>query len=714
MTPEERPPLLEALARLAYQDAESVDPLTTFLPLAAHRRALTDYVVVVLGNRGSGKTALFKLVNDPRTSTRLRAFFATEAIPEATWIDAFSQSGDYHPEVGTLEQRAKGAEDLTLRAFWMAHLLRRVNDTVPGLVKVPAALEIVLSAPAADLAAWLPVAEANLGAVNAALDATNRALAAAERTVVATYDNLDRLGQFDLSVRRRYISTLLALWLSLTSRYQNLRGKIFLRDDLFDAGELGFADATKLRPKSEALVWDPAALYRVAIRHLANDSEEMRTWLRAMPGLTLEDRGEFGWMPGEMPDEVQYSFGGRLAGKVIGKGVIKSYTSKWIIGRLQDANQKITPRSMLWFLGFAGKAAQDHGPNRWGTLANANDLLTALRQASKERVQEIKEEYDLVARFENLRGMKIPMEKSEVIARLAKAQPGEPAGIPERGDLVFNELCRIGVLRTRDGEHVDVPDIYRYSLEITPDYATAWRDFIAGDDRPTQDLFLRDILSLGESLRSSGMHSDLAKDDIERGDYAAARAKCERALGLFKSASNMLGRADIMIQLGRVSIKQQRYDHAKPELLEAAELYRRTGNPEQETLCYLNLVAATIALNPTAKSPAYALHALQLAQQTNEKSHEATAFFLLAIYAKASVRQDEARTLASIAIQVAARATANEQGSEWSPVMREGALKLGLLAIEIDAHDDIAKAAYNLDRGWSVIHAAFPGISPAE
>ncbi|MEO7596468.1 MAG: hypothetical protein ABI134_34985 [Byssovorax sp.] len=376
---------------------------------------------------------------------------------------------------------------MTLRAFWMAHLLRRVNEAVPGVVKVPAALDIVLSAPAADVAAWLPVAEANLGAVNAALDAANRALAAAGRTVVATYDNLDRLGQFDLTVRRRYISTLLALWLSLSSRYQNLRGKIFLRDDLFDAGELGFADATKLRPKSEALVWDAAALYRVAVRHLANESETMRAWLQTIPGLMLVDRGELGWMPGEMPDDVQYAFGGKLAGKVIGKGVIKGYTSKWIIGRLQDANKRITPRSMLWFLGFAGKSAQQRGPNRRATLVSADDLLVALRQASRERVQEIKEEYDLMARFENLRGMKIPLDKGEVMTRLGKAQRGEPAGIPDRGDLVFNELCRIGVLRPLDGEQVDVPDIYRYSLEISPDYATAWRDFIEGDDRPTQD-----------------------------------------------------------------------------------------------------------------------------------------------------------------------------------------------------------------------------------
>lgn len=713
MTPEERPPLLEALARLAYQDAESVDPLTTFLPLYAHRRALTDYVVVVLGNRGSGKTALFKLVNDPRTATRLRAFFATESIPDATWIDAFSQSGDHHPEVGTLEQRAKGAEDLTLRAFWMAHLLRRVNDTVPGIVKVPAALEIVLSAPAADLAAWLPVAEANLGAVNAALDATNRALAAAGRTVVATYDNLDRLGQFDLSVRRRYISTLLALWLSLSSRYQNLRGKIFLRDDLFDAGELGFADATKLRPKSEALVWDPAALYRVAVRHLANDSEAMRAWLLTIPGLTLEDRGEFGWMPGEMPDEVQYSFGGKLAGKVIGKGVIKGYTSKWIIGRLQDANQKITPRSMLWFLGFAGEAAKKHGSNRWGTLANAKDLLIALRQASRERVQEIREEYGLVARFENLRGMTIPLNKGEVISRLGKAQQDEPAGIPERGDLVFNELCRIGVLRPQNGEQVDVPDIYRYSLQITPDYATAWKDFIGGDDRPTQDIFLRDLLNLSESLRSAGVYSNIAGEDIARGDYAAARSKCDRALDVSKSTNDALSRADIMLQMGALSIEEKRYDLARSELLDAADRYRKLGNIEQEIFCCLRLTITFMNFDPR-EAISYSLRATELAQRIRSKSAEALALMSLAGQAQMSAHEEDALSLMSISIQVAEQIKDDEHAKVFLLLLGEVAMKLSFQMDDIDARREEAKAAYNQDRGWSLIHAAFPGINPAE
>jgi hypothetical protein len=324
MTPEERAPLLAALAQLSRrQDAQSVDPLTTFLPLPTHRRALSPEVVVVLGGRGAGKTALFRLVNDPQSAPKLRVFFEDERIPDASWIDAFSQTGTHHPEVGTLEAYAASASDITLRAFWMTHLLRRVVEEVPAIVKSPSVIEGVLSAPVADLAAWLPAAEANLGAISATLDAAERALQDAGRNVFAAYDNLDLIGQFDPSIRRRYVSTLLSLWLSLSNRYRRLRGKIFLRDDLFDAGELRFADATKLRPSSEAITWDHASFYRVVVRHLAGSSEAMRAWLSGVPGLSLRDRGEFGWMPGEMPERVQQAFAGRLAGKVIGKGVLK-------------------------------------------------------------------------------------------------------------------------------------------------------------------------------------------------------------------------------------------------------------------------------------------------------------------------------------------------------------------------------------------------------
>ncbi|AUX28833.1 MULTISPECIES: hypothetical protein [Sorangium] len=482
MSPEEREQVLDAFARLgARGDGEALDPLTTFVPLGPHRRALWPENVVILGSRGTGKTALFRLVNEPRTASRLRALFEDERIPEATWIDAFSAAA-LHPEVGTLEAYAAGASDITLRAFWMTHLLRRLRDEVPEVVEVPEALSSMLAAPVPDLRAWLPAAEANLGAVNAALDAAERALSSADRSVMATYDTLDRIGQFDPSVRRRYLSALLSLWLSLSSRYRRLRGKLFLRDDLLDAGELGFADASKLRARSEALTWDPGALLQVAARHLAGESEAARAWLRDVAGLTLVDRGEFGWMPGEMKSrEVQSAFVARFAGKVIGQGVVKASSLDWMMGRLRDAHGGVTPRVLLWFLSFAAESARKGPPRSRGALVTPRDLLASLQRTSRQRVQELVEEYPLVRRMENLRGLTLWLGRGEVEARLAQRRPDEPAGIPARGDLVVSELLRLGALREVDDGMLDVPDIYRYAFEITPDYSASWHELLVGE-----------------------------------------------------------------------------------------------------------------------------------------------------------------------------------------------------------------------------------------
>ncbi len=475
MTPEERTAIIEALVRLPRLDAELADPLAAFLPHAGQRRALRRDTLIVLGDRGAGKTALFRLVNNAGTSTRLRAFYEDESIPEATWIDAFSQEGMKHPEVGPMETRALRSTDLALRAFWMTHLLRRVHDEVQGIGALPPAAAGVLDHPVADVDAWLPLAEENLGAIGAALDAAERTLVAKDRTVVATYDNLDRLAPYSPEVRRRYVGTLLSLWLSLASRYQKLRGKIFLRDDLFNGGELGFADAGKLRMRAESITWNQEALYRVVVRHLAVASEPVRAWLGDVRGLVLRDRGGFGGVPGEMPEDVQRAFMSKLAWRVLGKGVIKSETHSWVVNRLWDAHQRVTPRVMLWFFGFAGEAAQSR---KFWTQNNtpliADDLVKAIERTSAERMEEIKEEYPGAMRIESLRGMKLPLRRDDVIDRLGKQRPEEREGLPPQGEVIMSELLRCGVIRQGEEGKLDVPDIFRYAVGITPNYATAW------------------------------------------------------------------------------------------------------------------------------------------------------------------------------------------------------------------------------------------------
>lgn len=348
----------------------------------------------------------------------------------------------------------------------MTYLLRRVLLEVPGILELPGELGFVLGAPLPDLPAWVGHAEQNLGTITTQLDALDRTLLQRDQTVFAAYDHLDRIGAFNRETRRRYVSTLLALWLSLSNRYKRIRAKIFLRDDLFVEGEHAFPDASKLRPRSVSLEWDRASIYRVAVRHLGALSPAMRDWLQGGRIPLLEDWGDdLGWMPVEMDDTAQKDFATRLAGQLMGSGVRKGYTWSWIPNRLQDAQIRIVPRSMIALLGHAAQAAQRNPLESGEPLLRPQDLQGALEPMSRSRVNEIREESPVVVRLENLRGVEVPLERKALVKKLAGRVTGEPSGLPE-AEIVFDELVRLGVLNIRADGRIDVPDIYRYGFDI--------------------------------------------------------------------------------------------------------------------------------------------------------------------------------------------------------------------------------------------------------
>ncbi len=458
---ERRELLLEQARSLLVVEAENVATLApVFLPLYTHRLALRREIVVILGGRGAGKSALFRLLGELGSAERMRAFFGPE-VPEATWLDAFSERAD-HPQVTELDAHAGRASDVALRAFWMSHLVRRVAAQSRRLVP---------TCPPAFGAAWsLDAAEAHIAQAASCLDGIERALADSGETLFASYDHLDRLGQFDPDMRRRYIKTLLALWLSLSNRYRHLRAKIFLREDLFEAAQADFADGSKLVGRAVTIEWDFASLYRLLVRYLAHGSEAMRTWLAGVPGIELQAWGDgFGLMPPEMDEIRQKALAERLAGKLMGRGVKKGYTYRWIPNRLQDGRGRIVPRSMLNLVGYACEHARQAPLRRGQRLVSPDDLQAALALTSRARAREVAEEYEFVNRLENLRDEQVLLERKRVLEGLSQPRPDERNSAPPAG-AIFEELLRLGILIVRDDRYglgrIDVPDIYRYGFGI--------------------------------------------------------------------------------------------------------------------------------------------------------------------------------------------------------------------------------------------------------
>jgi hypothetical protein len=465
----DRDMLLEHIAALAQDEDSSSDVRVVFLPLVAHRLALRPDVVIVEGTRGAGKTALFRLVHE--LGPRVREFFEDQTIPLAKWVDAYSESID-HPSPGVLDElvnRVGEGGDAALRAFWLAHLLARLRAQGIGSAALPSSVEAHYHGHACNPAAWIDVAQRDIGLLMASLDAVERDLAAKRECAFASYDNLDRLGVLaeTRSTRQRLVRSLLALWLSCATRYKQLRGKIYLRPDLFEEAERSFPDASKLRPRSVSLSWEVASLFRLAVRHLANRGphiEAMRGWL-LQTRVTISQRGDYGWMPDEMGEAEQRLFAAGLAGETMGSGPKKGYTYRWMPARIKDAGGRIVPRSFIRLLRNAALATIESGLPRTDALMESTSLVGALRQTSKDRVAELTEEYPFVRRVANLEGKTMLMERSDVVRLLAQPRV-EHDGFGCNGDAVFDELERIGVLDVRSDGRIDVPDIYRYGYGI--------------------------------------------------------------------------------------------------------------------------------------------------------------------------------------------------------------------------------------------------------
>jgi hypothetical protein len=171
-----------------------------------------------------------------------------------------------------------------------------------------------------------------------------------------------------------------------------------------------------------------------------------------------------------MDERLQKAFAERLAGKLMGSGVKKGYTYRWIPNRLQDGRGRIVPRSVLNLIGYACKEAQHKPLRKGGRLLTPQDLWSALQPTSVARAREVGEEFDPVRRLEFLRGDQVLLDRNLVVDRLDRRLPEEPPHPRISGEAVLDELLRLGVLVVRDDRYgkgrIDVPDIYRYGYGI--------------------------------------------------------------------------------------------------------------------------------------------------------------------------------------------------------------------------------------------------------
>ena len=470
------------LADLGYGQAEAETPelfAHRLYPVSEHLRALDPNVVLVVGPRGSGKSALFQAffsenrqVADAIADWMPRTPILETQSNSSEWRRAYPAGTDF-PDTQALAKWA--SSDEAAKKVWHAMLVRRLADRfVP---RHRAALKSMLEPPAVALKELLRAYDRPETSPTAALDELEERLQREDSRIYVGYDELDTLGGFDWTLMARMVRGLMAFWSDYSRRWRRIRAKVFLRSDLFrrHAG-MGTADFAKLAANRAELVWSDAALLAMLVKRIANTSGGLAAYCQSAR-IRFSEHQVLGLIPEIREARTAYPLLERLSGEFMGTGKKKGYVRNWILAHLRDGNERISPRTLVRLVEqAAGKEAVNLtlGPPR---LIHPTALRQALDDVSSSHVTQ-----GVSSEWPWLEGVKGRLRQNRLVPWARKElvdlfdvdwketwgpREGPEVRPPAEQPAEFVDyLIDLGVFRRRSDDRIDVPDLYLSGLHL--------------------------------------------------------------------------------------------------------------------------------------------------------------------------------------------------------------------------------------------------------
>ncbi|MFE7412068.1 tyrosine-protein kinase family protein [Streptomyces laurentii] len=428
----------------------------TFLSTADVDRALALDTVVVIGRKGTGKTAVFRRLAEAETA------IVITSPPGLDTHKSWTPDADVYSALGT---ELKGRE-LEWRQMWPALLGLAIHQHLPDIpapgwaerpIGVPAAgdeylktdlvndVKVLLSHPQAPLLAgqWLLEIDRSLTMDH-----------------VLLFDALDTgFGNSENDRKRRNdgVAGLLTTVAALGPQLHRLKFKVLLREDIWR--EVSVPNKSHLSARSARLSWSNKMDYlRIAIKQ-AWRSQPFRRLVTARlnkPGFQLESTPVEYW-----PEEFVRSSWVILASERVSGGRT-AYTDNWVWSRLADANGDHAPRALAQMMTAAVQLERGfEAGNRYSrSIIRPRALVESLDEVSVSALDALQRdefpELDPVSRRLRVIGSTpFPAEQLEGTAP----------------DLV-RLAQKVGLLEAVSGprdktERYRVPELYRKALSMT-------------------------------------------------------------------------------------------------------------------------------------------------------------------------------------------------------------------------------------------------------
>jgi hypothetical protein len=422
-----------------------------FLPLSQYRNAVEPNIIFIIGDRGTGKTELFRALNQKKGREILKRTLniRSYAFSSSLWVSSFGQTNSH-------------VKDLTLtlpqwRGFWVGLLvgilltkeedkLQCLHDNIPQNIK-----QILIEDPT-NVSRWLSLVMDDLKIIENALDKLNDKLEEGDTWLFMTYDNLDKISSQHDDITLA-IRGLLAFWLD--RERSRIRPKIFLKTDM-----LTITNISIFRGCSIYLKWTTHQLYRLLIKRMANSSKDFFRYLTGIDGLIEDNDLDLGRIPTN--DERFFElFVEMMVGSYMGSSPKKGYTYNWIPNRLQDGNGRITPQIFLRYFALAASRRIDNRIEEClpgSRLLSPLDLKESVIDISGELIQGLPFLLPLKNKM-NEKGIQFLIDKDDFLNILKETDwSGSPFPDLNVGD-IFEYLLSIGIVNTI-GSYVNMPDIY--------------------------------------------------------------------------------------------------------------------------------------------------------------------------------------------------------------------------------------------------------------
>ena len=475
--------LLNDLIELCKQGQAENEPedeslfLKNFLPIRVHYRILEPDVNLIIGDKGAGKTQLFRALSYPRGRTALTEQATRHGrnpidLSRASWQIGFASSGTEFPPGGVIREFARTRQPVELQTFWLALLVRvlcKIEEVRLG--ELPASLRPTFQALSPSIESWYPLLGPHLGSLFSVLDDLDRRLQDNDRHVFITYDDLDRVSPGDWSTLQTILQGLVQFWAAYGRRYKRMRPKLFLRRDLYERAALFGPDIAKIAAHRVELLWTPSELYGALFKRILNSSGGLNDLL-GPDRPNAETFSDLGYIPRVGAESDFEPAVERLVGKYMGSDPRKGVAFRWIPNHLKDGHRRVYPRPLLRFIESAAEFEKRDGKARGlNQLIHHTALRGALDKVSEYRVQElIHEEFPWLRRIQQSLAQTpfvVPAERKLVLKSLTIPwrQDRELPPSTDPAD-ILDYLVQLGLFQVRLDGRIDVGDLYLRGLHL--------------------------------------------------------------------------------------------------------------------------------------------------------------------------------------------------------------------------------------------------------